>query len=179
METGWDIWILSREGGTEPFLHTPFNERYPEFSPDGRWLLYTSDESGREEVYVRPYPEPGRTVQISTNGGDQPAWSRDGREVLYRKLGEVDPRLTTFFAVQVDVVGDHLTPRRPQVLFDGDYGAGGPIRSYDVAPDGRFLLTKEPDDSANVAIIDQVFPTRIRIVQNWFAELEEMLSSSE
>ena len=79
-----DIWIVPRNGEAEPFLRTRFNEAYPEFSPDGRWLVYTSDESGRDEVYVRPYPGPGRAMQISTAGGSSPGWSRDGSEVFYR-----------------------------------------------------------------------------------------------
>ena len=77
------IWIVPRSGEAEPFLRTRFNERYPEFSPDGRWLVYSSDESGRDEVYVRPYPGPGHAIQISTVGGSSPGWSRDGSEIFY------------------------------------------------------------------------------------------------
>jgi serine/threonine-protein kinase len=183
LDSGNDIWTLSRDGRSEPILSTRFNEAYPELSPDGRWLVYTSNESGRSEVYVRPYPGPGRPVQISTDGGSGPAWSRDGREIFYRKLietGSTGVRLNNILlAVPIAEDGDFLVPGRPQELFQGFIVAGSPLRAYDVAPDGRFLLVKYPDDSALTPIIDKVFPTRIRVVQNWFAELEETLSNSE
>lgn len=174
-ETGADIWILSSDGRTEPFLCTRFHEMFPDFSPDGRWLVYTSDESGREEVYARPYPGPGHPVQLSTNGGTRPAWSHDGGEIFYRKPSKVGPLTSSFFAVRIDIDGDRLIPSLPQELFEGSYRIGGPLRTYDVAWDGRFLLIKMPDDSSVAAMLDAAFPSRIRIVQNWFAELEKKL----
>jgi serine/threonine-protein kinase len=174
----WDILIHALEGRTVPFLDTRFPEKYPEFSPDGRWLLYTSKESGQEEVYVRPYPGPGRAVQVSTRGGSKPAWSKDGREIFYRQ-GEDAYDAHTFYAVQLTVEADRLTPGRPEKLFEGVYRWGGPIRSYDVAPDGRFLLIKNPEESALSAAIEELFPNRIQVVQNWFAELEEKLPGAE
>ena len=76
-----DIWVLPLEEGQEPrpVLVTPFDENSAVFSPDGHWLAYDSDESGRTEVYVRPYPGPGARVQVSTDGGRNPVWARDGR----------------------------------------------------------------------------------------------------
>src|SRR6202030_1842180 len=68
----------------QSFLRTPFNETAPRFSPDGRWLAYSSDESGRREIYVQPYPGPGGKRQISTEGGTEPVWNPDGRELFYR-----------------------------------------------------------------------------------------------
>ena len=68
----------------QPFLRTPFNETAPRFSPDGRWLAYISDESGRFEIYVQPYPGPGGKWQISTEGGTEPVWNPNGRELFYR-----------------------------------------------------------------------------------------------
>jgi Tol biopolymer transport system component len=91
--TGVDIWVLrmgdpSASSGqvrkAQPFLRTPFNESVPRFSPDGRWLAYISNESGRFEVYVQPYPGPGGKWQISTEGGMEPVWNRNGRELFYR-----------------------------------------------------------------------------------------------
>src|SRR5262249_44958019 len=84
--TGWNIWILRLQGDRkpQPFLQTPANEGGPTFSPDGRWLAYQSDESGRWEIYVRPFPSPGGKVQISTEGGAEPVWARNGRELFYR-----------------------------------------------------------------------------------------------
>jgi serine/threonine-protein kinase len=174
-----DILIFSSEGRTEPFLHTRYCEHYPEFSPDGRWLVYTSDESDQEEVYVRPYPGPGRAVQISARGGTSPAWSRDGREIFYRKFDESDRTKDTFYSVQLDVGDGRLTPGQPEKLFGGTYARSFKIRSYDVAPDGRFLLIKGNDESILSAVIEELFPTRIQVVQNWFAELEEKIPRDE
>jgi len=83
--TGYDIWVLRlKDHKAEPFLRTPFNESVPSFSPDGRWLAYISDESGHFEVYVQPYPGPGGKRQISTDGGTEPVWNPNGRELFYR-----------------------------------------------------------------------------------------------
>jgi serine/threonine-protein kinase len=170
-----DILIFSSEGRTEPFVHTRYYEKYPEFSPDGRWLAYTSYESGQEEVYVRPYPGPGRAVQISQRGGSSPAWSRDGREIFYRKRSEFGRMRNDYYSVRLDAGDDRLTPGQPEKLFGGAYVWGSPLRSYDVAPDGRFLMIKLSDESFLSATIEEVFPTRIQVVQNWFAELREKM----
>ncbi|NIM98272.1 MAG: hypothetical protein GTO24_09400, partial [candidate division Zixibacteria bacterium] len=76
-ESGLDIWMLKLDGDRkpEPFLHSRYNEMHPIFSPDGRWIAYATDESGREEVYVRPYPGPGNILTISTDGGMEPVWA--------------------------------------------------------------------------------------------------------
>ena len=79
-----DIWTVARGQEPMPFLLTPFDERSPRFSPDGRWLAYVSDESGRDEVYVQPFPGPGAKWLVSTDGGREPVWGRDGRELFYR-----------------------------------------------------------------------------------------------
>ena len=83
-ETLRDLWVLPVGGDPEPFLVTPFEEGAPMFSPDGRWMAYVSDESGQTEVYVRPYPGPGPRFTVSTTGGREPLWSRDGSELFYR-----------------------------------------------------------------------------------------------
>ena len=76
--TGYDIWVLRMgDRKAQPFLRTPFNESAPRFSPDGRWLAYVSNESGRYEIYVQPYPGPGGKWQISTEGGTEPVWNRE------------------------------------------------------------------------------------------------------
>ena len=174
--SGFDIKILSREGKVEPFLQTRFWEAWPEFSPDGRWIVYCSNESrryeptaGRNEIYVRPYDRgPGTAVQISTQGGLSPAWSRDGQEIFFRRGG-------AFYSVRVDVAGMRLKADLPVKLFEGLYIGTDPVRSYDVAPDGRFLLMKPPDEAARTALIEEFFPTRIRLVQNWFEELKRLV----
>ena len=118
----YDIWVLrlgdhSRGSGQvrkpQPFLRTPFNEEAPRFSPDGHWLAYISDESGRYEIYVQPYPGPGGKWQISTEGGTEPVWNRNGRELFYRsgdKMMAVDIATQPSFAAG-----------KPRMLFEGPY----------------------------------------------------------
>jgi len=82
---GYEVWVLRlSDRKVEPFLPSPFDVKMPRFSPDGRWLAYSSDESGRLDVYVQPYPGPGGKVQISTDGGTEPVWNRNGRELFFR-----------------------------------------------------------------------------------------------
>jgi eukaryotic-like serine/threonine-protein kinase len=112
--TGSDVWVLRLgDRKAQPFLRTPFNEGGPRFSPDGRWLAYVSDESDRWEIYVQPYPGPGGKWQISTDGGTEPVWNPNGRELFYRsgdKMMAVDIATQPGFAAG-----------RPRVLFEGPY----------------------------------------------------------
>ena len=112
--TGYDIWVLRlSDRKAQPFLRTPFNESAPRFSPDGRWLAYVSDESGRYEIYVQPYPGPGGKWQISTEGGTEPVWNPNGRELFYRsgdKMMAVDIATQPGFAAG-----------KPRMLFEGPY----------------------------------------------------------
>jgi hypothetical protein len=97
----------------QPFLRTPFNETAPQFSPDGRWLAYISDESGRDEIYVQPYPGPGGKWEISTEGGTEPVWNPNGQELFYRsgdKMMAVDVTTQLGFAAG-----------KPRMLFEGPY----------------------------------------------------------
>jgi Tol biopolymer transport system component len=89
--TGRDIWIapLTGERKPKPFLQTKFNEMQARFSPDDRWIAYMSEESGRYEVYVQPFPGPGGKWQISTNGGTVPVWAQNGRELFYMSSGKL------------------------------------------------------------------------------------------
>ena len=80
----WDIWLLPVGDEPQPFLSTEFNENQPMFSPDGRWIAFTSNRSGQYEVYVKRYPEEGGIEPLSTDGGVQPLWSHSGRELFYR-----------------------------------------------------------------------------------------------
>ena len=156
-----DIWVLRlNDRKTEPFLRTPFNEGAPTFSPDGRWLAYSSDESGRFEVYVQPFPGPGGKWQISTDGGLEPAWNHNGRELFYRngsKMMAVEVTSQPSFAVG-----------KPKMLFQGEYLSVAPGQTntaYDVSPDGqRFLMVKETGRA--------ISSTQINVVQNWFEELK-------
>jgi dipeptidyl aminopeptidase/acylaminoacyl peptidase len=136
---GRDIWCLPLTGDRKPFavVQTMFEETEARFSPDGRWIAYQSNESGRTEVYVQRFPEPGSRFQISTAGGRFPQWRRDGRELFY--LGG-DDRL---MAVRIDTSGSALESSLPETLFSAPAGA-----EYVASPDGqRFLvnvITREP-----------------------------------
>ena len=144
----------------EPFLRTPFAEGGAKFSPDGRWLAYVSDESGRAEVYVQPYPGPGGKWQISIEGGTEPIWNRNGRELFYRSG-------TKMMAVET-TTQPSFSAGKPRVLFEGQYVLAvfpGMDLTYDVSADGqRFLMVKETGQATS--------PTQINVVLNWFEELK-------
>jgi len=127
-----------------------FNESAPALSPDGQWLAYQSEEAGRMEVYVKPYPGPGARVPVSVQGGVEPAWSRDGRELFYRAgdtMMVASVTLRPAFAV---------TGRR--VLFGGAYLRGGPFREYDVAPDGqRFVMVQGGTAASTLIAVHHAF----------------------
>jgi hypothetical protein len=163
-ETGFDIGILSLEGEdpfgggpleAELFLETPFTEAFPKFSPDGRWIAYMSDESGRYEIYIQPYPGPGGKVQVSTNGGEKALWNPNGRELFYR-LG------SQFYGVDV-TLGAEPVVGKPRILFDGPF-PNIPGYSHDIAPDGqRFLVAEEPGYFRAL--------TELIVITNFFDEL--------
>ena len=151
------------------FLATPFDERNGQFSPDGRWVAYDSNETGRVETYVRPFVPPDATGtpaaaaggqrQVSTAGGTMPMWRPDGTELYYlNPAGEM-------MAAPITVVGDTLEPGAPVVLFPTRIVGGGVERQigrqYDVAADGRFLINMELDDATAAPIT---------LIQNWRAE---------
>jgi Tol biopolymer transport system component len=156
-----DIWVLRMgDRKAQPFLRTPFNETEPRFSPDGRWLAYISDESGRFEIYVQPYPGPGGKWQISTEGGSEPTWNPNGRELFYRSG---DKMMAVDIATQPG-----FTAGKPRTLFEGRYElARVPINNYDVSPDGQRFLVLKPVEQAQSA------PTQINVVLNWFEELKQ------
>ena len=156
---GGDIRVLQMDGsGTiRDFVTGPFDQRGPAFSPDGRWIAYTSNETGRDEVYVQAYPGPGSKSQISTAGGSQPVWSRDGKELYYRgerQLLAVSVRLSPAFSA-----GEQ---RR---LFDDTYEIEHrDDRNYDVSVDGKRFLMVKLDRPATSA--------QLTVVLNWFDELK-------
>jgi Tol biopolymer transport system component len=162
-----DIWVLRMsDRETQPFLRTPFNEAAARFSPDGHLLAYVSDESGRFEIYVQPYPGPGGKWQISTEGGKEPVWNRNGRELFYRsedKMMAVDIAAQPGFAAGT-----------PRMLFEGQYQpTRGTTPNYDVSPDGqRFLMLKPVEQS-------QAAPTQINVVLNWFEELKQKVPTGK
>ena len=130
LNTGEDLMMLSLDGApkTEPLLQTPFAERNPQISPDGHWLAYESNESGQEEIYVRPFPKVVDGLwQISVGGGNVPLWARSGRELFYRNGDSV-----MSVAVQTTPTFSAGTPTK---LFQGYVSGLG--RTYDVARDGQ------------------------------------------
>jgi serine/threonine-protein kinase len=158
--TGSDLFTISPEEktGSRPFLQTAFNEFGGRFSPDGRFIVYESNESGLREVYVRPFPGPDGIWQISSDGGTQPVWARNGREIFYR-------RGSRMMAVAVETEG-RFRHAKPTVLFDVPMAfSGSTVDHYDVTPDGqRFVMIEGEDGSA---------ATQIHVVLNWFEELKE------
>ena len=154
-----DIWIvpidLSEDAEPEVFLESPFVELDARFSPDGRFIAYTSNESGRKEIYVRPYPRASGQWKVSTDGGEEPRWRGDGRELFYVTPDE-----------RLEVVSVSMTPTFepgvPQTVFELQLGPARNSR-YDVTRDGqRFLVSVQQDDS--------IAP--ITITVNWLALLE-------
>src|SRR5262249_14281473 len=136
-QTKLDLWILPMSGDHKPFpfLQTVFNEQQAQFSPDGKWIAYTSDESGAPEVYVQPFPASGGKLRISTTGGAEPRWRRDGKELFYlaadKKLMALDTKLGTSFEAGV-----------PKALFETRMLVLTTFRNqYAVTGDGqRFLI---------------------------------------
>jgi serine/threonine-protein kinase len=159
---------MLRRAGTgfevESFLATSANERSPSFSPDGRWIAYTSDESGRDEIYVRPYPGPGGKWPISRDGGREPVWSATGTELFFRQGNSI-------VGVEVQTNGE-IVAGEPRIIVSGGYDvtyAASGSQTYDVAPDGqRFVTTQSVEHEA---------PRHIRVVLNWFEELKERVRS--
>jgi Tol biopolymer transport system component/predicted Ser/Thr protein kinase len=153
--TGEDIWLLSPDGKASPWLVRPFYDSNPRFSPDGRWLAYDSDESGRREVYVEAYPSRIKKVAISSGGGIVPIFSRDGKELFYCSPDSM-------MAVAIEPDGSFGTPRR---LFDLSHYFIE-FHTYDVSPDGkRFLMIRRDPGSV---------PRQLNVILNWFAELRKM-----
>jgi Tol biopolymer transport system component len=157
--TGRDIWVFRlSDRKALPFLRTPFNEGAARFSPDGHWLAYTSDESGRPEIYAQPYPGPGGKWQISTEGGTEPMWNRNQRELFYRNG---DKMMAAEITTQPSV-----SASRPQVLFEKPYVRTqfpNTLPYYDVSRDGqRFVMVKEGEQVS----------APIEVVLNWTEELK-------
>jgi serine/threonine-protein kinase len=165
--TGYDIWMLGLgDRKAQPFLRTPFNESVPMFSPDGRWLAYISNESGRWEVYVQPYPGSGGKWQISTEGGTEPVWNRNGRELFYRNGDKM---------MAVDIAAQpSFTAGKPRVLFAGHYvPPPGTTPNYDVSPDGQRFLMVKPNETGDAS------PAQINVVLNWFEELKRLVPAGK
>jgi Tol biopolymer transport system component len=167
----FDIGALSMEGDYKPrpLLQEKYVEWQPNISPDGRWMAYASDESGQNEVYVRPFPEVNKERwQLSTSGGDSPLWAPNGRELFYRCSDSV-------MAVAVQTAPS-FKPGKPEVLFQGKYvpasiNDGHP---WDISLDGKqFLMMKRPQSTGEESGTEN--PHKINIIVNWFEELKQQV----
>jgi len=149
----------------QPLLHTSFSERNPNLSPDGHWMVYESDESGQNEIYVRPFPDvdAGRW-QVSAGGGVQPVWARNGRELFYRS----GPAMMSVPIETAPV----FSAGKPTMLFQGQYLPGPSGRTYDVSPDGRRFLMVKVGGTGRSA---DPMPYRFVIVENWTDELRRLV----
>ena len=157
--TNEDVWDLplTGDGKIFPLLNSEFDELHPHFSPDGHWIAYVSTESGRSEIYVRNFPSSGGQWQVSTDGGGQPHWRRDGKELFFiapdRKLMAVDIKLGSTFGMGT-----------PHALFQTQVSGFMSPNRYDVSADGqRFLINSVAQENS---------PTPITVIVNWAATLK-------
>jgi len=170
-ETGADVYVLDMAGDRKPrpLVQTRFAEGSPKFSPDGHWIAYTSNESGRNEIYVQAYPGPGAKIQISVDGGTDAVWRPNGGELYYRDGDKM-------MVVQVNTKGS-FQASKPTLLWRGHYALGlgsqcGPpgttSSNYDVTADGQRFLMIENDETA---------PAQINVVLNWTEELKRIIQT--
>jgi serine/threonine-protein kinase len=165
-ETGPDIWVYDDETKQqEPLLQGVYSESSPAFSPDGRWLAYTSDESGRPEIYAHEFRGSGGKWQVSTEGGSEPLWSQDGRTLFYRSGNRL---------IRVPVQpGAEWVAQKPQVALEVKYEANAisGIPNYDVSPNGKeFVMVRSQP---------RMLPGQIQVVLNWFEELRRAVPTVE
>jgi eukaryotic-like serine/threonine-protein kinase len=165
--TGSDIWVLSVRDRAQPrpVVRSKFNEHGPALSPDGRWLAYCSNESGREEIYVQPFPGSGEKRQVSLEGGREPVWSREGDALFYRVANR-------FMRLPV-TTSPSFSFGKPVVAAEGDYvpSAMGGVPSFDVAPQSQQILVVQENRAAA--------PSTIHVVLNWHVELNARVPSRQ
>jgi len=138
-----------------PFETTEQFQRKAAWSPCGKWIAYQSEETGRSDIFVRPYPGPAQKVAVSTDGGTEPLWSPDGSELYYRNSKQV-------IAAKIETEPEFKVVDT-QILFDDEYYSCAMCRTYDIAPDGRFLMLYDPKDSSR---------PQIHVTVNWRQGLE-------
>ncbi len=162
-DTAADVFLMSISGAFEPkpLIVTPAYDGGAQLSPDGRWLVYQSDTSGRPEIYIRRYPALDRQWQVSEGGGVQARWSRNSREIYYRGPQHI-------ISVRLDTSSAEPAFDKPTALFADDYefGGGASIANYDVTPDGRFIMIRRGANGG-----------KLRVVVNWQEELKQILAS--
>ena len=160
-----DIYAVPLEGNDRtprPVVATEFDELAPRLSPDGKWIAYVSNESGRYDVYVRPFPNPGGRVVVSSGGGEEPLWSRDGRQIFYRSPSAIIIAATVSLSANPEVVA------RDTIMAD-DFLANPFHPMYDVTPDGKRLLLLEGDANQR----------QLTVILNWTRSLEARLATKK
>ena len=161
--TGGDLLVYSfRDSSAKPYLATPANEVEPNFSPNGKWIVYWSNESGgNREVYVRPYPESsGGVWKISSGGGDKVLWSADGKKIYYRNGGN------EMYSVDV-TSGDVFSNGNPKKIFAGNYFVSPGGRSFDIHPDGDRFIMIQPSEGPQ--------EQKIFVIQNFSEEIKRLV----
>jgi hypothetical protein len=162
---GFSIGVVSPGSQRQPqrLVQTPFVQIQPTFSPDGRWLAYALNETGRFEVYVQPFPGAGGKWQVSTEGGREPVWARNGSELFYRNGGKM---------MVIDVTAQPtFHAAKPRTLFEGRYAADTSVQTnYDVTADGQRFVMIKPSEQELAA-------TQIDVVLNWFEDLKRRVGS--
>ena len=155
--TGWDIYVLDLSGTLEvrELIVTPFDEHTPEVSPEGRWLAYVSNRTGRNQVFVRPFLGDGPDVPVSVDGGTEPRWAPQTSELFFRD--------GTRMMVTRVLPDQEFLPGEPEELFDVAYGTTD-ATNYDVFPNGQRFVMIETDPQGD--------GRRIDVVLNWFSELQ-------
>jgi Tol biopolymer transport system component len=149
-KTAGDIWSVAVASGAGerkpvPVLQTPADERNPQVSPDGKWIAYSSNETGRSEIYIRPFPEGAGKIQVSVNGGVFPRWRRDGKELYFLSLVS----LGSMMASEIKVAGSSVQREVPRVLFQSVFmstgHAAGHYHAFAVASNGQQFLMPQPE----------------------------------
>jgi Tol biopolymer transport system component len=169
LKTGWDLWVLPLSGDRKayPLMQTPFNETWAEISPNGKWIAYASDETGRYEVYIRPYPSGDGKWQVSTNGGWYPRWQKDGKELFYHDAAANGKILS----VRVNISGQAPEFSSATPLFDSGYINinHGVHHKYAVSPDGkRFIIPR-----AESTLTGDTRQLPLTVVLNWDSEFKK------
>jgi serine/threonine-protein kinase len=163
-KSGSDIALVKNggRGPLEPVLATPYEDMFPMLSPDGRWLAFVSDQSGRPEVYLRPFGREGDQVQVSVNGGSEPVWSKDGRELFFRATEKGG---ATLVSAAVQTTPSLAISARTTLFSLADMDATSPHPNYDVSPDGKtFVMARRNAATANIVII-QNLPALVKKLQ--------------
>jgi len=176
--TSYDIWTATiesdgaglRAGKPESFLQTPADERHPTFSLDGRWLAYTSNESGKFEVYVRAFPDKGGKWQISNAGGMLPVWSRNGHELFFRTEDSRMILVATYTAK-----ADSFLPDKPAVWSDKPLANPETIPNYDLAPDGKRIAALMPVETPDA----QQTQNHVVFLENFADELQRKVPAGK